>query len=161
MKRSESIHACKAKKWRNTSGAEWQEGSPGNSRCRDAEGRSYMKAAAPCASPALLTYVGVQEQRDAGRRKGGMRDDEVSGEEGSDNDEQEQNVASGSEDEDTFAEETVDETRLRLATDYLNKIKKETAAEEEDDDNFTFNQDAIAHRLQEGKRERQRKRGRQ
>ena len=79
-----------------------------------------------------------------------MRDDEVSGEEGSDNDEQDQNVTSGSEDEDKFAEETVDETRLRLAKDYLNKIKKETAAEEEDDESFNFNQDAIAHRLQEG-----------
>ena len=43
--------------------------------------------------PPKLTSVGVQEQRDAGRRKGGMRDDEVSGEEVSDDDEQEQNVS--------------------------------------------------------------------
>lgn len=78
-----------------------------------------------------------------------MRDDELSGEEGSDDDdERAQAAASESEDEDEFADETVDETRLRLAIKYLDVVKQETAAVEEDDA-MTFNQDAIAHRLQQ------------
>jgi len=78
-----------------------------------------------------------------------MRDDELSGEEGSDDDERAQAAASDSEEEDEFAGETVDETRLRLAKKYLDVVKQETAAVEEDDDAMTFNQDAIAHRLRE------------
>jgi ribosomal RNA-processing protein 9 len=98
----------------------------------------------------VMSWVYVQESRDAERRRG-MRDDELSGEEWSDDDEvQGQKVQSESEDEDQFAEETVDETRLRLAKKYLETVKHETqTAEDEGDDAFTFNQDAIAHRLQQ------------
>ena len=80
-----------------------------------------------------------------------MRDEELSGEEGnSDDDDVDRAEAelSGSEDEEELADETVDETRLRLAKKYLDTVKKETDAAEEEEDNFNFNQDAIAHRLQ-------------
>jgi len=78
-----------------------------------------------------------------------MRDDELSGEEGSDDDEA-QRQASESEEEDEFAGETADETRLRLAKKYLDAVKQETeTAKDEGDDAFTFNEDAIAHRLQQ------------
>ena len=48
-----------------------------------------------------------------------------------------------------FADETVDETRLRLAKKYLDTVKQDTVAAEDEDDAMTFNQDAIAHRLQQ------------
>ena len=60
-----------------------------------------------------------------------MRDDELSEEEGSD-DSNNQKSASESEDEEEFADETVDETRLRLAKKYLDTVKQETAAAEDE-----------------------------
>jgi ribosomal RNA-processing protein 9 len=43
----------------------------------------------------------------------------------------------------------VDETRLRLAKKYLDTVKQDTVAAEDEDDAMTFKQDAIAHRLQQ------------
>ena len=95
-----------------------------------------------------------QETKGAvGRRQ--MRDDELSGDESGSSDGEGGGAQplSGSEDEaeDAYAGETVDETRLRLAKQYLATVAQEAqvAEEDADDDAFTFNQDAIAHRLQQ------------
>jgi len=61
-----------------------------------------------------------------------MRDEELSGEEGSEDDDRALAAASESEDEDEFANETVDEARLRLAKKYLDTVKQETEAAEDE-----------------------------
>eukprot|EP00960_Hanusia_phi_P052611 761550-Hanusia_phi.AAC.11 len=82
------------------------------------------------------------------RKKAAFHDEELSGEDLSG--EEEERVESGEDgSEDEFAGETADETRLRLAKQYLATVTNEVKKIEEDDDADTFNQDAIAHRLQQ------------
>lgn len=71
---------------------------------------------------------------------GGLGDDRSPGGLDSDDDEEEEEEI----------QETTEEARLRIAKQYLRTVEEEVAkVEDSDDDRETFNQDAIAHRLQQ------------